>query len=636
MKIRILGWKYEHIRRMESLEVSLEREDGEIYPHSLIMMPNGTGKTTTLYLIRAALDGSAINWKKRDVISYRPVYSQEEEGGFTLKVAFGEDIYYYVLHLDYESGRAWYETGSAMMAGGLEEGWRLPLALRGILNSEGFVNRFIFDGEQARKTLNTGSQEAENSIVYLYQLNKLTDLMEQVNKVVQNVQEQNSGGATEHSVKIFRSRAEKRKKRWEDLGFEEREIRRQLESMEAENQRLQQAYQEILAQDQQMQAEQEQLLQEQERIKGEKGAVVSMLTEKMRRPYNLQLDIHTRMKALLENMQILKLPKTTAREFFKELADSDICVCGRPIGKEEKSKILENAEKYLGQDELIAVNAIKNALREYERDTDLEELEGRLQGLMEQEHQAQSGLNRLTTVLADKGHGEILQIKEKLEKLEEESKRLKVQLLRLTTTDYISNTGLNADNNIPLAQKSWREAQDSFLKASGTYEFTRKAERLNSYIGSVKERTLKKLKTYLVRETNERLNTLIANDRILIKRIDGHLVLEGKEGASEGQTLALAYAYIGTLFAHSRFEFPFLVDSPAAAMDLDVRREVAEVLPKLFGQTIIFVTSGEKSGFVDTFFERQDVHYLTIKGTKDEAAQCIPGRAFFEKYQEKE
>lgn len=160
MKIRILGWRYRNIRRMEDLELDLT-EDGKLYRNSLIMMPNGTGKTTTLALIRAVFSGSAVTWRGAEVRTFRPAFGDAAEGSFYLKVQFDQEIYHYILHLDYEEGRAWYETSSAMMEGGYEEGRRLPYSLRDIFRNEEFVNRFVFDGEQARKTLNSASRPAD-------------------------------------------------------------------------------------------------------------------------------------------------------------------------------------------------------------------------------------------------------------------------------------------------------------------------------------------------------------------------------------------------------------------------------------------------------------------------------------------
>ena len=69
MKIQILGWEYINIRRINNLTVDLTK--GNSIPHqiSLIMMPNGTGKTTTINLMRAVLDGSALDWDEDKVRS---------------------------------------------------------------------------------------------------------------------------------------------------------------------------------------------------------------------------------------------------------------------------------------------------------------------------------------------------------------------------------------------------------------------------------------------------------------------------------------------------------------------------------------------------------------------------------------
>ncbi len=636
MKISILGWEYENIRRMENLKISLIREGQEVYANTLIMMPNGTGKTTTLHLIRAVLSGQAERWRDWEVRSYRPSDLDISEGRFVLRISFDGDIYVYVLHLNYEEGRAWYETGSAMLSGGLERGRSLPRQMRRVLEKEEFVNRFIFDGEQARKTLTAGSREAEDAIVYLYQLNRLDELAALIDRLAADNQERNAGGATERSVKVFRTKMDRRERLYRDLLREKESVAAACESEKSKRQEYEQTYRSIVAQDQRLQDEQERLNREKERVNREISETTESLMNSIRKPYNLQMDIHQRLKNLVENMQVLKLPKTTAREFFKELAVSRECVCGRCIGAKEKESILRKADEYLGQDSLIVVNAIKGALNEYEPDAACEDRRIRLLQLLQEEHDIEGAMGRLTLDLSEQGRREILQVREKIEQANARIEEYETRLLNLTTTDYVTYAGLNPDNNIPLAEKAWKEAKDNFLKASGVYEFTKKAEVLKEYVCRVRRMALDNLKTYVIGQTNQRVRRFLPNDRIVIRKIDNSLHLDGKDGASEGQTLAVAYAYIGTLFEHSRFEFPFIVDSPAAPMDLDVRREVAGVLPELFAQTVIFVTSGERRGFADTFFRRDDVQYLTIEGSLDEPAKLHEGKQFFAEYQERE
>lgn len=61
-------------------------------------------------------------------------------------------------------------------------------------------------------------------------------------------------------------------------------------------------------------------------------------------------------------MTKLKLPKSSSKDFFIELANASKCVCDRCIGPTEKDAILRNAEKYLGSDQQAVLNAIKSSL----------------------------------------------------------------------------------------------------------------------------------------------------------------------------------------------------------------------------------------------------------------------------------
>ena len=70
-------------------------------------------------------------------------------------------------------------------------------------------------------------------------------------------------------------------------------------------------------------------------------------------------------------------------------------------------------------------------------------------------------------------------------------------------------------------------------------------------------------------------------------------------------------------------------------MDLEVRREVASVLPRLFQQLIIFVTSGEVAGFAESFYTLDDVRYLTIE-ERDNSVQCTEGQDYFSQFQVEE
>jgi len=139
---------------------------------------------------------------------------------------------------------------------------------------------------------------------------------------------------------------------------------------------------------------------------------------------------------------------------------------------------------------------------------------------------------------------------------------------------------------------------------------------------------------------------------IRIKQIDGCLKLDtGKTGASVGETLGVAYAFLSTLFSRNEFHLPFVVDSPAGPLDRPKRTAVAELIPKLAGQFVAFVISTEHDGFQDAL-ERAcpgKIQYLTLfrKGdkklersalqeaqvTQTNDGMLVTGQDFFEGFQ---
>lgn len=636
MKIRIIGWGYENIRRFNTLQLDLLQGSAHLPHTTLVMMRNGTGKTTTITLMRAALSGLATNWKPEDVRGFKPLHGQAARGKFYIKVKFGTELYHYNLILDYERGKASYETSRVGLSGGLESEHTLPMQLKGVFNSEGFINRFIFDGEQAKKTLNASSKEAELAVTYLYQIDKLDELISQINSLVLRKQsESDSKGATSVSLSNNRTRMENKKKNYLSLVSRRDTILSQIAKDNTEWDELEERRVELIASD-------ERLRQDQVRLTEEKTAKTNSLVRALqtigtniKEPFQVHSIFDERLNGLMQNMQTLKLPKTTAREFFRELSESHECICGRPIGPEEKEAILKRADNYLGEDDLSAINAIKDKLRNYHKSDDLAIALEQMITLKEAIQSIQSALDRLVLRLdeeaireAESNGAEQTSIKQRILDLERERNILIAPFGRPNASEQ---------NNIAIAEKAWKEAEENLLRATGTYDYTRKTNKLISYIKNIRSSALQKLKDSIVQKTNEKVAKIITDERITVEKIDGSLILHDRTAVSEGQTLAIAYSYIGSLFEHSSFEFPFVIDSPAASMDLGVRREVAAVIPTLFEQLIIFVTSGEVAGFAEKFYSLDDVLYVTVEGKDDdEKAACTFGKNYFSSYQSEE
>jgi wobble nucleotide-excising tRNase len=190
----------------------------------------------------------------------------------------------------------------------------------------------------------------------------------------------------------------------------------------------------------------------------------------------------------------------------------------------------------------------------------------------------------------------------------------------LTTDDkrLRQKHGLDWKNNIPAAKREKTKYKEKVEEATDTVTFSAQAEKLESIFEEFVDRTVKSIKKEQIQKTNERLERILKRSSVQIESIDDSINLRNKSGSSEGQSLAVAYAYLSTLFEESEVDMPFVIDSPAVSLDHKVRREVAPIISELFDQVIAFVISTEKSGFVENLNPdgEDDVKYYTVYKTE--------------------
>jgi DNA sulfur modification protein DndD len=110
------------------------------------------------------------------------------------------------------------------------------------------------------------------------------------------------------------------------------------------------------------------------------------------------------------------------------------------------------------------------------------------------------------------------------------------------------------------------------------------------------------------------LKKWLPDNNLEVESIRGHLKLKGKEKGSVGENLSVAYGFLSTLFNRTNHSLPFIVDSPAGALDLPVRENIGQTIPKLTKQFVTFVISSERQKFIDDGLQRvtEDIQYITI------------------------
>lgn len=632
MKMSILEIEYRNIRKISNLKLSFENPNGNIIGNSFIMMANGTGKTTTMSLIKGVFDGSANGWSSSIVKTYAPTTVTSNNGEFSIKVKFDEKIYHYFLVFDYTAGTARIET--AAMPKGRENGRILPESIKTIFTEE-FVKRFVFDGEQAEKSMDSKFDEAEQTIKYLYRLDKLDDILSANQKILSEIQNTEGEGRNgsdsalsnlrtrrdevEHTIRTLKFKADNYKKRIEEYEVEKAEKIAQRNEIDKKYKDLNQ--------------EKNNIIKEIEKNKKDISAKIAEIMRLTKSPYLISQSLCDRMHELGASMTKLKLPKNTSKDFFTELAHSEKCVCDRCIGETEREAILRNAERYLGSNQQSVLNTIKSSISGCEYDSSLNDAFEQLSELQEQATILNNRFNDNEEKLIKAGGDKAAELQSRIEELTENIGACKKSLNVIEAKSDPYET-LTKDNNLCLANEALDELEKKIAAATNTNRALRRKEIVEELLNRIKQETTKSLKAEIVRKTNEKLKSVITDDKIEIESIDKYIKLKDRAGASEGQTLGIAYCFLGTLFEDAELQFPFIIDSPTGKMDFAKRQAVADIIPNVFNQMIAFVQSAEVERFADRFYNNPDSQYITIIASPDdENVEVKYGKDYFDSYQ---
>jgi len=635
MKIRILGWEYQNIRKIESLKIALDVEK-DIH---FFMMSNGTGKTTTINLMRAIFDRSVDKWDEKVIKEYAPRNKKVEEGFFSLDFKLDDRQYTIKILLNYVNKTAYYQTiSAAQIGGGKEDSWKLKSFYSDIF-SEQFVSRFIFDGEQAKKTMSNKSKEAEDAIHYLYRLNIFDDISGKASSYLEKMKEKGARGGSDQGFKKMKTVLQNKKAQEEELKLKESRLEAGLKELEDRISENKARVDDSLAKEVGLNQQKKNKEDEKRRIAQDIINTVVDAKRLLRLTQATAPKFNTIMTRLAKNMQTLKLPRSVSKDFFNALANSPKCICDRDIGESEREIILKKAEEFLGEEQLIALNAIKDKLgSNVSNESTLLAAIDRLRDLNDEHDKVVASIERINDKLLEGADDEIKAIQQSIDA--DEASKLEKQAEYDILTCKKTTTTHNERNNLKLAEEKTREAQEAVDKATKTVESRKRVEKFQKYCKEVKRRALEKLKKSIIEKANEKIASIITTDDIKIIEIKDSIILDRAAG-SEGQSLDIAYAFIGTLFEESSFQFPFVIDSPAGKIDFTVRKEIARCLPEFFDQLIVFVIPPEVKDFADVFYKNDKAEFATIiskeeleqMGLVGDKARCEYGQDFFDKFQ---
>ena len=619
--LRILGWKAEGLRCPDH-EIDLVGNRDRPFRVSLIQMPNGTGKTTTLQLLRAALSGSLEDrGESADMRRFRKRDSDSDRGAFEVRLQLDDKPLTVALEFDFALERVEYRT---TWRSGQQPGFRPPRPLHRFMN-EAFVNFYVFDGELADDLLDRDKTDAGKAVESLFQVHLLDQMSHEINEYWKRSTETETAKGQSGLT-----RSQNLLQKWADrliyLKKSKQELEDSLGKLDGRIARQEERYRDEMAKVALRMGKMQEAQEQVDALRAELDEMTRSVLDAMREPQALSPAFAGDMLAFKSGLDRVKLPESAAREWFEELSDEAECVCGRPIDEAIRAIIRDRAERYLGSDDVILLNRIKSDISGavgISTHQPAQALEDRMRELAEQSRKHQQADNDLTLLrreaeASDPAIADARNEKDRLEadrasrlseleKFQDGQEDIPFERLRSVDPDTFFS--------IEVAKKAKETLEDEVARRTETNELKDKRDTLVRILGRAHDKAKLAIANAIRDETNKRIAELMPNNSVRVEKIENALHLRAQAGGSAGENLSVGYAFLATLFNRgNHHQLPFVVDSPVVPIDGDIRPTVGSLVPQLTEQVVAFMISTERDGFLPSLDRASngDIRYITL------------------------
>ena len=495
---------------------------------------------------------------------------------------------------------------------------------------------FFFDGARLAEYFQaTSNQNIKDAVLELSQLNLVTSLTGNLNKVINRYidkQKKLSPQVGEANEKIEQISNK--------IAFYESSYKTSVETIKSDEARIKEIDRELIdsnATEVKMKVERDKSLKSQ--IKNDTKKLVNV-TEKRRKlilnsyPYILSYEYFNNFLKYGEaSREKGYIPPKFKRGFLEDLLSENKCICGADLKKDTAhrkaiEKLLEETSPLTDMSEEITTalahvkeSILGNILNFKEElvpiKEKIEEYTQRIDANSEERKQIQAFLKNFS--------------EEKVQELTEEKDRLERDIRQ-----HERNKGKceNEISRLTTQLKKWKQikASEDGIKIQldeldDKIEFCRKAAKSAAKVESV---LVKDMKNNIEKLTKDKfLKIQWKNDEFVDIRMnrDYGVFIKNRTGKeerpgdlSDGEKLCLGLCFMSALHNISGFELPIVMDTPLGVLDSDLRRNLAESLPEFMGgkQIIMLVTSTEYTEDFREPLKNSLEHEYTIKWANSE------------------
>ncbi len=580
----------------------------------IIMMRNGSGKTTTLELLQHLFAGIPLNKSSTPVQIDRSRYrglssydngeleeSEVVQRELAITIEINQENWMLMYKFDDDEDSAEIHTRSP--DGEYSTEYNMPSSFSNVFKNNLPLCQAIFidatDEKRThtlmdRETLDDMIQRLSNiKILNIVREERIPRLIEQIRKEAKNTATAKQKEDSEQQLKVVNTRIEK----LEDLLKEEKN---KLETKEADLKINEEIIRNLRSQSKNAEKykskESELKVAEDQRRNAAKDLLEALFV-----PGNLPNGIFNPIKNYYAELAKERIPESIAEEYLDAILERGKCICGSVIhkGEELEKCILNERRRSMGMPILSDVYSMKAAIRSANKLSDLDLLKKRIKGL-------NTRVDEISTDLDNLGGKETGNVLEKMREaagnakgFERDIVQLKKNIVMRSETDMpiirqnrkkwvgksmksdstpsVKRGAIKDDcNNIYWAKRIKKVIEDKLSAIAGIEDTQNAANCLSDLLEHIEQKVTTRLQQTLLDETKENLKKFNLQGGLDVKNFTNGITLEytafnvkrEQNTASTGENLAILMGFSESLGSIMDVQIPLVIDNPVKGSDL--------------------------------------------------------------------
>jgi len=599
MKFNLLGWKCEGLR-CPDFDFELNKNGNALA--TFLQMPNGTGKTTTLRLLKRSLYKH--EFKSTEIEEYKAKKNEfKKKGFFEAKFEVEGKIFYTKINFDFEKQDCSYS--STLSDKGHENFFRLPSEIENVVDKE-LIDLLFVDLELDVKPMfrdhQTGAQEAIRKFCKINLLKYIiNDFVTFKNK---KRKENVKSGNIQNQINTEEARENKIINKITEVEKKVEEYKKYLNETQEEYNQAKKRLDEILDSDTQLKKKRKELEIRRDETKYKYEDLLNKNFDTIKNIGSYDSTLKKEIVDFVNSLDEMGLPEEEVKIFFDKILKRKNCICGEELTDEKKEIIRNEMNTFISISEAGIITGIKAAVNENTQEKEQNNLSENSLKIQDYKQELEA-LNDNINLIKDRALKDDIELSKRKDLLEKERSKKKEYLDEIVTQPWRAKDNEDTQSLVSLKEQK-RIVEKKLADLSGTKEIEEKVSIITEILEVAMDEAENEISKEITKECNKKIDQMLTKNPIYINSIKNNIVLDGQLEGSTGQEARIGIIFLLTILERSKIQFPLNVDTPVKGMDNAAKRRTAKFISRLQSQFLCFVIDSDKPKFTDQFNEITD------------------------------